>query len=267
MSKYLTACDLDESLLTSKKTIRRKSRKFIKKYLKKGNYFILCTGRPYSGMIHFYEQLNIQMPFITDNGASIYYPDGKVITWGINHERFKTFLKTIDETIICGISTVNKKVVIQNSDAVPSWIKHYNDVTSIKEGKLYELIDEDPILPNLWIYEDKIAFFEQEAQKYQDLFTYRNWGVYEGRYSIEIFATSASKGQAMLYLANELGIDKDKICAFGDQWNDLSMIEMAHYGVAMINGADILKQATPYQTIKDNNHNGVVHYIKKHKLY
>ena len=45
------------------------------------------------------------------------------------------------------------------------------------------------------------------------------------------------------------------------------MIEMAHYGVAMINAVDELKQAAKYQTKKDNNHNGVVHFIKKNKLF
>ena len=47
MSKYLTVCDLDESLLTRNKKIKRKSIKFIHKYINKGNYFILCTVRPY----------------------------------------------------------------------------------------------------------------------------------------------------------------------------------------------------------------------------
>ena len=68
-------------------------------------------------------------------------------------------------------------------------------------------------------------------------------------------------------LAKEFEIDEDKTCAFGDQRNDLSMIEMAHYGVAMINAVDELKQAAKYQTKKDNNHNGVVHFIKKNKLF
>ena len=267
MSKYLTVCDLDESLLTRDKKIKRKSIKFIHKYINKGNYFILCTGRPYSGMIRFYNTLKINMPFITDNGASIYYPDGKSIRFDIDKDRFITFLKTIDEAILSGISTVDRRVVMQNSNDIPFWIKHFDNVEYVKEGKLSDLISENPILPNLWLYEDKIELFEKEAAKYTDLFAYRNWGLYEGKWSIEIFSPNASKGLAMQYLAKELGIDEDKTCAFGDQRNDLSMIEMAHYGVAMINAVDELKQAAKYQTKKDNNHNGVVHFIKKNKLF
>ena len=48
------------------------------------------------------------MPFITDNGASIYYPDGKSIRFDIDKDRFITFLKTIDEAILSGNSTVDR---------------------------------------------------------------------------------------------------------------------------------------------------------------
>ena len=55
--------------------------------------------------------------------------------------------------------------------------------------------------------------------------------------------------------------------AFGDQYNDLSMIKEAHYGVAMINAVEDLKKETIYFTTSDFNHNGVIKFIKKNKLF
>jgi hydroxymethylpyrimidine pyrophosphatase-like HAD family hydrolase len=55
--------------------------------------------------------------------------------------------------------------------------------------------------------------------------------------------------------------------SFGDQLNDISMIEEAHYGVAMINAVGELKSYTKYVTDYDFNNNGVIEFIKKHNLY
>ena len=62
MPKYLVACDLDDTLLTKKKKITRKSKKYIKQFVKEGNYFVICTGRPLVSAIRFYNSLKINMP-------------------------------------------------------------------------------------------------------------------------------------------------------------------------------------------------------------
>lgn len=50
---------------------------------------------------------------------------------------------------------------------------------------------------------------------------------------LEVFDPSASKGQALLWLAKYLGLPLTEIIAFGDGHNDLDMLETAGFGVAM----------------------------------
>lgn len=268
MSKYLTVCDLDDTLLTTKKKIRRKSIHFIKKYLQKGNYFVICTGRPFNGAISFYNMLPKGMPMITDNGGVIHYPTEngfKTISFDTPKEIMVEFLQQIDDSILSGCATVGNNHYIQNRAETPSWIIHNELESNIIEGQLKDILNENPILVNLWLKEGTIENFEKIANRYSEYFLYRNWGFYNDRYSIEIYPKDASKGNAMEYLAKEFKVDYT--CAFGDQWNDLSMIMQADYGIAMINAVDRLKVAAKYQTEKDHNHNGVVHYLKKNKLY
>ena len=52
-------------------------------------------------------------------------------------------------------------------------------------------------------------------------------------YNIEVTAGGINKGEALLWLAGELGIDREEILAFGDGANDADMIRAAGIGAAM----------------------------------
>lgn len=51
--------------------------------------------------------------------------------------------------------------------------------------------------------------------------------------------------------------------AFGDGNNDLEMLLAVHYGVAMGNALDSVKEAAPYTTI-GNEEDGIAHFIETH---
>ena len=50
-----------------------------------------------------------------------------------------------------------------------------------------------------------------------------------------------NKAVGIAHVANDLGIPRERIIAFGDEDNDLEMIEYAGLGVAMGNGIPSLK--------------------------
>ena len=57
-----------------------------------------------------------------------------------------------------------------------------------------------------------------------------------------------TKGNALLSLADYLGIPRENTFAIGDSDNDISMIEDAKYGIAMGNATDGVKAAASYIT-------------------
>lgn len=61
---------------------------------------------------------------------------------------------------------------------------------------------------------------------------------------LEVFDPLASKGQALVWLAEYLGMSLNEIIAFGDGHNDLDMLKTAGFGVAM-NGSpqELIEQA------------------------
>jgi hydroxymethylpyrimidine pyrophosphatase-like HAD family hydrolase len=59
---------------------------------------------------------------------------------------------------------------------------------------------------------------------------------------VDILPAGCSKGVALLRLGAELGIDPGEMMAIGDNWNDLSMLEIAGTAVLMENAPEDLKQ-------------------------
>ena len=266
MPKYLVACDLDDTLLTKDKKITKKTFKFIKKFISQGNYFVFCTGRPLAGAFEYWQQLSnhkIQMPIITSNGGAIYFTPNfqkENIYNRIDLDTFREFTAKIQDCIQCAEARVDNRVYIENKDEVPFWITHFTIDTNIIEGKFSQIIAEGPVLANIWVKENSIDKFNEVIEQYKDKMYFRNWGHYNDRYSFEILDIKTSKGDAMNYLKKLFGCDFT--IAFGDQLNDLSMLEKANYGVAMINAKDDVKRKAKYVTKKDHNNNGVVDFLK-----
>lgn len=80
--------------------------------------------------------------------------------------------------------------------------------------------------------------------------------------NLEMNAQGATKGDALLWLADYLGIDRMETMAFGDGENDVSMLEAAGIGVAMENGQDSVKASANELTLT-NDQDGVAAAIEK----
>lgn len=83
--------------------------------------------------------------------------------------------------------------------------------------------------------------------------------------NLEINAAGADKGGALLRLAELLGICQEETMAFGDGENDISMISMAGFGVAMGNAEESVKAVADHITVT-NNEAGVAAALRKFVL-
>ena len=71
---------------------------------------------------------------------------------------------------------------------------------------------------------------------------------------VEITPDGAHKGAAVARLCQRLGIDRSEVIAFGDNNNDLTMLEWAGRGVAMGNAVDEAKRVADEITSTNVDH-------------
>lgn len=270
MEKFLISVDMDDTFLTKDKTITQESIEFVKKLVSDGHHFIINTGRPHQGAISFLKSLGIHEPMIVNNGGAIVYYDENyqnVVDYHLFNLGLKgviDFNKKIEHTLNCGTVTSIFDFYTTNLDKTPFWVIHRSENVKIHEGPIYTNLNTLPFLSEYYVKEE----FEKEFEKVLSQTKYKNWNItkwgnFDGQITYEISSKNANKGKAMLYLAKKLKIKKENIISFGDQLNDIPMLMMANYGVAMINSRDEVKEKAKFISEFDYNNNGVIEFIKK----
>lgn len=79
---------------------------------------------------------------------------------------------------------------------------------------------------------------------------------------LEFVSLQGTKGRSVQELARLLQVVKEDIYAFGDEENDISMIEIAGYGIAMGNAKAKVKQKAKY-IAKSHQEDGIYEMLKQ----
>jgi Cof subfamily protein (haloacid dehalogenase superfamily) len=79
---------------------------------------------------------------------------------------------------------------------------------------------------------------------------------------IDVTAPSATKGRALAWRAEQLGLTRDEVMAVGDNFNDLEMLEFAGLPVVMDNAVSGLKDRG-WAVTGDNDHAGLAVAIRR----
>jgi hypothetical protein len=260
--------DLDGTLLNDQKEVTEENQKTIARMLEKGHKVVITTGRPLVSAIKQAEKLGLTTQgcyLIAYNGGVIYDTGNRKIL----------FQKTIPLELV--------KKVFAEANRLGIHIQTYNDTDVLVEPRndnanvrrYCQLINmEHQVIPSVEDLEQPpVKMLLINYEEASGLEQFRQWvlswaeGQLESFFScgqyLEVVATGLSKGNALLQLAELLGIPKENTVSVGDAANDLPMIEAAQVGVAMVNGTAEVKAAANYITVRDNNHSGVAEVIQK----
>jgi Cof subfamily protein (haloacid dehalogenase superfamily) len=263
--KFKILCsDLDGTLLSNKNNVSDFTISEIQR-IKNAIKIILVSARMPQSMTYLQRNLGIEdQPIICYNGALIL--DGK--------KELASTVMTIDHLdqiydlseslgIKLGLYHKDEWYVEDNTERVRKEIHHtqstpiFRDTTvSITDWKNRHIGAHKIMLMGNKTATD-MAFVQLEKQLGQELHIYRS-----NETLIELSPKSVSKLSAIQLLLREGETLKDVI-AFGDNYNDMEMLQHVGYGVAVANAREELKQIANSITLK-NTEDGVAHFIKQH---
>uniref|UniRef100_UPI00301657A5 HAD-IIB family hydrolase n=1 Tax=Oceanobacillus massiliensis TaxID=1465765 RepID=UPI00301657A5 len=129
-------------------------------------------------------------------------------------------------------------------------------------GNIKHNLKEDPTSVLIHPKEEHIEQLRNHLNDYHaEIIEHRKWGAPWN--IIEIIKKGMNKAVGLQKIADYYDIPKDRIIAFGDEDNDLEMIDYAGVGVAMGNAIEELKSVSKHQTLT-NQQDGIGIFLEEY---
>lgn len=265
--------DLDGTLLNDQKQIPQENRDAINDALKAGHKVLVCTGRALSSAIRQIPLLGLDAPgcyAITYNGGLI-YDIGEKKTIYQKTLPFDQVRYVFDQAKQFGkihIQTYTETLVISEEDTQEG--RNYAEATRSEAGVVDDVIEALDGKEPCKVLAIAHGYDRKHLEAFRD--SLLEWA--EGKMEIcfscyeylEFIPKGISKGNAIRFMSEYLGIPMKNTIAVGDAENDITMIRTAAIGAVMQNAGENIKKYGNYITEKNNNEGGVAEVIRKFML-
>lgn len=240
MAFKIAALDLDDTLLDSQKRLSMKNREALKAAITNGVRIILASGRAYPGVEGYNRIIENKDYTIACGGAQVVDPEGKIV--------YSTYLPPI------AAKQVMRWAVTHGAYFQVYMDEGYHYLTRTPFTDFYEkhcgypgiespgLLEVEPVLASKILIIDEPTRLEEFRSDLRGMFPELALKKSQANF-LEVMNPDATKGSALEFLANKLGVEPQQILAVGDSEIDESMLRFAGTGVAMANASDVCKQA------------------------
>lgn len=267
----IIALDLDGTLTNSEKKITPRTFDALMKAQREGVRLVLASGRPTFGIAALANQLQL-----ADYGGYVLsYNGGRIIDWC---KKTVIFSQVVDQKLVPILYDFAEKAQLPIVTYLPDAIlasknegeylaeearingmpvvvaqNFVEEAMQIAGGSTKFLIPGEPELLIQLESEMKAALSEQ-----MEVFR-------SAPFFLELPPKGIDKAQSLQRLLTHLGLERESLMAFGDGFNDLSMIQFAGQGVAMANAVEEVKSIADFVTTS-NEEDGIAHALE-HLLF
>lgn len=263
ITKKLIALDLDGTTLNNDTQISAKTIATIHAAEKQGYIVSIVTGRPNRLSENYYDELHLKTPMINFNGNLGILP----------HQAWdREYQYTIDKEIVTELLAKSKPLGLSLVAVEGRNMFLANQGLSSGFGFFPSTLTTNQILSNKSLKENPISITVQVKpelkqglidfveQQFGDEVEVSPWG--GPNPIVEIATKGVHKSTGLKFLADYYGILQKDIIAFGDEGNDLTMMQYAGTGVAMKNAIAKIKGLADEVTDFTNDEDGVARYLQ-----
>ena len=274
MDKTLYVSDLDGTLLNSESQLSENTISILNNLIKEhGINFTIATARTPATVVNIMERVHTPLPLITMNGAA---------TWDNNTHQF-VHTSTLDPDTARSVCQIFEgyrlRPLIYRKNGNRLHVHHYGDLSRQET----HFLEERDTLPLKSLFLDDVNY-KDTCNDALLVFAMNEYLLLKSIYNkvtkqcecssvcyhdifdssaglMETYAPGVSKAEAVRNLANEIGATR--IVVFGDNRNDIPMMQIADYAVAPENATDEVK-AIAHEIIGSNDSDSVAQFIRNH---
>lgn len=233
----LIASDLDGTLLhNGAQELSPYTIDVIRRITQKGIHFIAASGRQYDNERRLFAGMEDEISYIAENG-SLCVHKGEVISRGIIPDdlAYRIMHEIKKEPGYEIVASREDTCLIEDND--PEFVNHIvnvmhntteivGDITKVR-GPFLKLAIANMHSHDLGPY----------LRHLQEMFSPAVKVVTSGNIWIDFIVPGYNKGTALQKMMDLFGVKPEECMAFGDQYNDVEMLELAGQGYAMSNAA------------------------------
>lgn len=250
---------MDGTLLNEEGRVSTEFFKIFHKLMEKEIKFVVASGRQYHQLFSSFNDVADKIIYIAENGTLVKEDGKEIYSCLLSREEVREIIEcgnTIEGIylVVCG---KNCAYIDTNDErAVKEIAKYYYNYKIVRDLRQVE----DEFL--------KVAVLdfngsEKNSNKvFLPKFNDRLQVTVSADIWLDIYNKQANKGRAIKLLQEKFEIKKEETMAFGDYYNDIEMLTMAHYSYAMENAPDGVKEHANF-VAKSNIENGVIEVIKE----
>lgn len=251
--------DLDGTLLNDNHAVSDYNNRIMNACWDKNIPFYIITGRaPQS--IRTISTLKPKNMVGCFNGCIVENFDDNQIMYemGIDLADNQAIIDTAHKNDFTAIWYSGKKVYTNNDNALS---QAYFSIGGLKpEIRSFDDFAETPLIKVVLKWHDEakldVAYKELTSQNDVNL-----WGTYSLANSLELLNKNANKGEAVKFIAKHYGYNLKNCIAFGDNANDVPMLDVVGHPVVMANGRQSV--VSQYNQVAETAHNdGVGRYLQ-----
>ncbi|EHJ52913.1 Cof-type HAD-IIB family hydrolase [Streptococcus macacae] len=255
--------DIDGTLINKHFQVTERTKIAIWQAVKKGMHFIPVSARMPEAIIPIMDSIGIVTPVISYNGALIQDQDKEIIA--------SNTMETEIALAICQFISDQYPQIVWNvysyhawfsEDRQNDWIQREEAIVNVKsqESSLLQLEALESVHKVLLMGSPTIIGpLERELKR-----LYPSLSIAQSApYLIEIMTEGIKKGHAVKVLSDHMGIALSETIAFGDNFNDLDMLETVGTGYVMGNGPKEVQNRIGNSTA-DHDHDGIAMVLEKY---
>ncbi len=226
---------------------------------RKGIQFAAASGRQWASIEAVFEPIKEKVFYLSDNGAYVGCHGRNLFLNPIRRETAMELIRQIRqvpqlEVMVGGpdvvyVDTRDRKFVDWIVNGYRFQVKQVEDVTLITD----EIIKVSAYKP-CGIQEATKGLMEQFGDRLKMTISGDMW--------MDAMAPGVCKGHAIKVLQDNLEIKPQETMAFGDQLNDIEMLERSYYSFAVANAREEVKKAARFQA-DSNVNNGVLKILRQ----